>query len=403
MFVFCAVADTWAADYERPANRSASNILATEVISGPHYRVRDEVVSYGYMHHYTVDSDFGIFEVTGDGALRKVIKEIYAIASLNEFKNSEAFLESVKKAAKAPFMLGKSLITNPVDTISGLPEGVSRIFGNISEAITMEHDPSEDTRIKQALFVSSWKRDFAAERGVDVYSSNKVLQEELNSVGWSAAIAGLSISAVSMGASATAVTVVSNMRLADQIGNVIKEEPPSRLRIINKERLRATGVSEGLANRFLDHPHFTPRHDTVITANLARLTDARGLDGFLESALAAMDEAGANFYMNMAQTLSGYNDTVARIEDVSIVDGLTIARAQNGRALIPFPLDYGVWSKRSSEITNHLVTTYRANTGFTGGFDLWVTGTVSPLAHRGFKGYGVVVTENIDERLRMVD
>ena len=86
--------------------------------------MRETVVSYGYMHHYTVDSQFGVFEVAGDGALRKLVNEIYAIASLKEFKNSEAFLESVKKAAKAPFMLGKNLITDPVDTVSGLPEGV---------------------------------------------------------------------------------------------------------------------------------------------------------------------------------------------------------------------------------------------------------------------------------------
>ncbi len=38
-----------------------------------------------------------------------------------------------------------------------------------------------------------------------------------------------------------------------------------------------------------------------------------------------------------------------------------------------------------------------------GDFDLWVTGTVSPLAHQGFAGYGITVTENVDERQRMFD
>ncbi len=267
----------------------------------------------------------------------------------------------------------------------------------------MEHDPAEDSRAKQLLFVSSWKRDFATERGIDVYSSNKVLQEELNSVGWAAAIGGLSVSAVTMGASATGVTVMSNLRLANSIGDALKEEPPSRLRIINMDKLQALGVSDDLANRFLDHPHFTPRHDTVIAANLARLTNARGHAAFLETVLAAKDEVGANFYMNMAQTLGGYNDTVSRIEDISIINGLTMARAQNGRVLIPFPLDHGVWSQRGSGILNHLVTTYRAQTGFTGRFDFWVTGTVTPLAHQGLAAMGITVTENVDERLRMFD
>jgi len=389
--------------FEVPSNRLASQILPANLISSPYHRVREMVVSYGYMHHFTVDSQFGVFQATGDGALRKLVNEIYAIASLKEFKTTDAFLTSVGAAAKAPFSFAKNLITHPIDTVSGIPKGVFQIFGNAAEAITMEHDPAEDGRIKQLLFVSSWKRDFAAKRGVDVYSSNKVLQEELNSVGWAAAIGGLTVSLATMGASATGVVVMKNLRMADQIGNALTEEPPGRLRIINMEKLQAVGVPDDLANRFLDHPHFTPRHDTVIAANLARLTNARGHAAFLETVLAATDEVGANFYMNMAQTLGGYNDTVSRIEDISIVIGLTMARAQNGRVLIPFPLDHGVWSQRGSGIVNHLVTTYRAQTGFTGGFDFWVAGTVTPLAHQSLAAMGITVTENVDERLRMFD
>lgn len=55
-----------AEEFEVPANRMASEILASEMIQGPNYRVQDTVVSYVYMHHWTVDTDFGIFEATGD-------------------------------------------------------------------------------------------------------------------------------------------------------------------------------------------------------------------------------------------------------------------------------------------------------------------------------------------------
>ncbi len=399
---FAAAATANAQTFETPSNRLASQILPSNLFSGPYHRVRETVVSYGYMHHYTVDSQFGVFQATGDGALRKLVNEIYAIASLKEFKTTDAFLTSVGTAVKAPFSFAKNLITHPIDTVSGVPQGVFQIFGNAAESITMEHDPSEDSRVKQLLFVSSWKRDFAAEHGVDVYSSNEVLQEELNSVGWAAAIGGLSVSVATMGAGATAVIVMKNLRLADQIGSALKEEPPARLRIINMDKLRAMGISEALANRFLDHPHFTPRHDTVIVANLERLSRARGLSTFLESALSAEDEVGANFFMNMAQTMGGYNDSVAPIEEITALAGLTMARAENGRALIPFPLDHGVWSERASRIVNHLVTSYRSP-GFRGGFDLWVTGTVSPRAHQELARIGITVTANVDEHFGMFD
>ena len=59
-----------AEEFEVPANRKASEILPAELIQGPSHRVQDTVVSYGYMHHWTVDTYFGTFEATGDGALR---------------------------------------------------------------------------------------------------------------------------------------------------------------------------------------------------------------------------------------------------------------------------------------------------------------------------------------------
>ncbi len=92
-----------AAQFEAPANRKAAEILPAELLKGPNYQVRETVVSYGYMHHWTVDSDFGIFEATGDGALRSRIREIYAIAALMEISQGEAFAKSVANAAKQPF------------------------------------------------------------------------------------------------------------------------------------------------------------------------------------------------------------------------------------------------------------------------------------------------------------
>ena len=100
VIVVAASSSVYAQTFEVPSNRLASQILPSNLISSPYHRVRETVVSYGYMHHYTVDSQFGVFEATGDGALRKLVNELYAIASLKEFKNSDAFLTSVGTAVK---------------------------------------------------------------------------------------------------------------------------------------------------------------------------------------------------------------------------------------------------------------------------------------------------------------
>ena len=127
------------------------------------YQVQDPVVAYDYESHYTVTSDYGSFEVIGDSALRKLIREIHAIASLREVKKSKVYLAALTKAGAAPLHLGKNLITHPVATVTGVPKGVLTLFGNIGKGIattvTGGRDPSEDNRAKQILQVSAYKRE----------------------------------------------------------------------------------------------------------------------------------------------------------------------------------------------------------------------------------------------------
>jgi hypothetical protein len=283
-----------------------------------------------------------------------------------------------------------------------VPDGVFQIFGNIYTGVVEEKDPSEDSRLKQALFVSSWKRDFAAAYNVDVYSDNKVLQEQLNKVGWASAVAGLSVSGVLTPLRGPVALALKNTRFANQITEALKEEPPSRLRIINTDKLSEIGISEALIERFLDHPNFTPRHDTVIVAALADLTLAKGGELFLRAIISAQDKVAADFYMNIAQTMRGYNEIISPIEDIAVIDGMVIARANNGSALIPLPMDHGVWSKQAARVMDHLKTSYETN-GYKGKYDLWVTGTVSPRARDGLAALDIVVTESVDERLGFLE
>ena len=392
----------WADEFEYPGNRQASEILPKNMLAGPHFKVREKVVTYGYMHHWTIDSDFGVFEVTGDGALNKLLKEIHAIAALRKISNSDAFIRSIKHSAKAPVNLAKGLILHPVDTITGIPKGIFSIFDNVAESITMDHDPSEDSRLKQALFVSSWKRKFAHDFGIDVYSSNKVLQKELNRVGWAAAIGGLTVSAAGMASSATAVLVLKDMRLADQFAEALKEEPPSRLRIINDKKLAEMGVPEALREKYLAHPHFTPRHDTIIVGSLHDMKGARGQSAFLKYIMSAKDEVTANLFQNMAEMMRGYHEHVSPITDITPVGGFVVAKAANGSHMIPFPLDYGAWIPQARRYLSYTKANYR-DPGFDGKFNIWVRGTVTPLARQNVGRMGGTVTERIDRRIHFMD
>lgn len=388
--------------FEVPTNENASDVLPPGLISGKSYRVRNTVVSYGYMHTYTVDSDFGVFEVTGDLALRKLIREIGAIAALREVKKGEAYMAGLKTAASKSVEFGANLMTEPVDTISGVPKGVARVFENVKIGLATKAGPGEDSKAEQALAVSSSKRDLAARLGVDVYSSNSVLQKELNSVAWATALGSLTLSAALAPVGGPAVAAVSITRMSQQLNDVLREYPPQRLRQMNQEKLQAMGVTSDLATRFLDHPSYTPTHETVMVQALEALSRAKGREAFIQLSLSADDEESANFFMNIAETLRGYQSKTSPIGEISVFGPLVFAKAANGEVLIPLPLDHGIWTERAGQRVPMAMAAYKAANPATKKYEAWVTGTVSKLAKQEMAKLGVQVVEKVDKRVEYI-
>jgi hypothetical protein len=392
------------AAFETPSNRKASEILPAGMIKGKHYVVRDTVVSYGYMHRYTVDSEFGEFDVTGDGALRKLLKEIEAIAVLKEMSKTDVYVDALKKAGTMPVDFAKNLISNPVGTVTGVPKGVYRFFRNAATSVTSKRSAGQDDEVKSVLAVSAYKRELAYQLGVDVYSSNEVLQEELNRFGWAGAMGSLTVSAALLPVGGGAAMAFKGTRLSQQFNELLKDEPPPRLRQIANAKLTEMGISEELRKSFLDHPQYSVRHKAVIVGCLTLLEGASGRDSFLKYSLQADDEETANFFQNMAETMRGYNEKVSPIGEVDVVFGLVFAKAENGTVLIPFPLDHGVWTEQADFVIRNGLIRYRESKGVSGAkFEMWVTGTLSPLAKKRLEGLGVKPVEDVDKRIEFVD
>ena len=390
------------ADYESSSNRPIAEVLPAELAKGPFHTVKDPVVADGYMYHYQIESSFGPFETTGTGALRKLVHEIWAIAELRNITGSEAFLVALKDQAAKPLAFAKNVITKPAETLTGVPRGVRRLVSNVSTSVSSTPDPSQDSRTKELLLVGGFKRDYAARYGVDPYSSNKVLQEELDKIGKAAAFGSWTASAATMPIGGTAGAVVSGTALSQSLNNVLKAEPPTRIRTLNESKLQQMGIPADLASQFLDHKVYTPRHDLIIVDSLARLTNVAGRDAYLSAILVAEDEEEANFFMNTAQLMRGYHEKVGRIMGITMVKVLPVAQTKSGVAIIPFALDRGVWTANADRISQHLTASYRAP-GSNGRFELWVTGTVSPMARQQLAARGFGVVENAGSRFEIVD
>lgn len=392
--LLCAGSGATAADYETQTNKAVKDAIAPDLATGPDYQVNDPVVADGYMYRFTVTSTYGPFQVTGIGALQKLRQEIWAIGQLQDVTRSEAFLKAAVDQAGKPLVFVKDVVTKPVDTLSGIPKGVGRLFSNVATSVTTTRKPSQESRTKEALQVGAFKREYASRYGVDPYSTNAVLQEQLDKIGKAASFGMWTTSAAMIPISGPASAVITGTSLGKSFNNILATEPPSRIRNINEEKLKQMGVSDDGAKRFLDSPVYTPRQSLILVDSLSRLGSATGREAYLNAALVAADEVEANFFVNTAQILRGYAETQEAITGLTIVRPLAVAQTKSGKAVIPFALDYGVWTANADRLSKQLKTSYRAP-GFNTRFELWVSGTVSPKAKQELEARGFAVKEQV--------
>ena len=205
------------AAFDSPEVRPTSDVVPPALLHGPHYQLGPTVTTFTFMNQYSVTSDYGSFGPPSDVRLRRLVREIAAIAALKNIHESDAFAKATVEAGKGVVQGAQNLINDPVSTINALPEAVFSVFGRVSEATKRGgRSQYEDGVAQNLLAVSSFKREYAQKLDVDVYSTNEVLQKELNSVAWAAAAGNLTLSAASMVTGAAVLQAASGLRTLDQ-------------------------------------------------------------------------------------------------------------------------------------------------------------------------------------------
>ena len=262
---FAGDAEPSQAAFDSPEVRPASDVVPPALLRGPHYHLGPTVATFTFMNQYSVTSDYGSFGPPSDVRLRRLVREIAAIAALKNIHESDAFAKATVEAGKGVVQGAQNLINDPVSTINALPEAVFSVFGRVSEATKRSgRSQYEDGVAQNLLAVSSFKREYAQKLDVDVYSTNEVLQKELNSVAWAAAAGNLTLSAASMVTGAAVLQAASGLRTLDQAKNIVNALPATELARRNREALRQMGVPNVVTDRFLQNHVLSPRHETVI-------------------------------------------------------------------------------------------------------------------------------------------
>lgn len=391
-----------AAGYEAPTVQSAAELLPPELLRSPHYEVADEVVSDGFRRHYWISSPWGELEAVGDVPLRRRLAEVRALAVLEEMSQTREFADAASRGLTRPFVATWNLIRHPVDSLTGIPTGAWEQLQRVASLATDERSELEDGALRAFLGFEARKRELAARLGVDPYTPNRLLQRELNRAAWVSVAGGLPFALVPFTdvgepASPSLAATAAEGRLEELLAHT----SPLDLARLNRIELMVMGVPEPVREAFLDHPWYSPRHETLLVAALVGLDPAPGRRAFVEAALGAASERDAFDWQRTAALLRAYHGAAAPVERVVILEGGRAAgHSAEGTLVVPLAADHVFWTGLAEAIADAAEQELR-DAPEVATADLVVSGTLSPRARAGFESRGFSVIERAFERLRV--
>lgn len=395
LFASVAVSDAASGVYEPEPILKASEILTADLVSGEHHRVDERVRNDGFMNHYRLESDFGVFDVPSTALLKIRVREVQAIADLKALEDTDEFQDAIVESGREFGEGVKRLIDQPKETLEGAVSGVKRMFKRAGEAFHSKRSQSEDEVYKALIGFSATKREYAAEFRVDPYSTNEALQEQLETVAWAAYGGKISVTAAKMlipGGIGLAVSAASSTQW---MYDMVTQNPPTELRIINREKLAAMGVHSDVIDLFINNTVFSPTEQTFLVGSLEQMTETAGRDLFVKFAIPTSESELALFRSAMAGLYSGYHRRMEPVARFVAVESFIAAETRSGKFVVTVPVDHLVWTP----LIEGVMETFDEYGKLARGKELWITGSASPMTRLELEGRGWVLHEQSGQQL----
>jgi hypothetical protein len=365
----------------------ASEILRPEILSGPHHKVEEPVPTYSGSNHFSIESDFGVFEAEGNEMLIRRINEIDAIARLKEVSRTDQYKDALVKAAKSPVAAAKSIVTDPVGTVSSMPKGLMKFMGRARESVKGigkkgDSNAAEGSKTQQIIGFTDTKRKVAVSLGVDPYSTNTILQKELDGIAWASFAGGLTFQIATMPIGSPALTVTG---VTSTFQDVLRDKSPTDLKIMNRKILLGMGASAADTEAFLNNGAFSPSAQTAFVLNLKSLDGVANRGAFVRlTAKKSSDEADAIFCVETAELMANLDKAEKPLARIALIGDFPICVAKDGTVVVALQWDYAAWTPLADRFAREVKAETKNKPCFVA-----LSGMVSPrlreeLESRGF-------------------
>ncbi len=385
-----------AEEYEALPVFRADEVLGADAVAGEDFVFDVNVTNDGAMNLFKVTSpDLTLRAYGNEHALARG-RELAAIAAIRKVKKTDAYIDGVNAAIAGPLADVKEAITNPIQTLENVPGAVERLVDDIAAAVGNigkdDGGGEDDQMFKDLIGYNKTKRRLAYDLGVDPYSSNPVLQDELGDLAW-ANFAGDATVNVTVAVTTSGVGVVTGtLDRVTATDNLILENGASTLANISRRHLTDMGLDKKKADGFLFNRVYPVSLQTKLVQALAVLKRVPGRAEYIALADTATGEDGARFHQRTAEMIGAYHQQERPVVRLLTDGDAMVFVDSEERTIMPLAADYVVWTRQTAIRMKGIFSA-------TGARALWLTGRASPLTRRHLSNAGIDIQEAAFDRL----
>lgn len=391
-----------AGDFEVPPVLEASEAAPAKLLKGEHFQVQDSVPTDGLTTHFTILSDAGVFEANGVETLALRVSEVGPILELQSQRQSSAFANAAAAAAARPVQATAQIVADPAGTARGLPSGVGRLFGRVGSGARNVAGTVADSRRSReerataaagktgritanALGYDQELRQLAQRLGVDPYTTNVRLAQEMHDYAWVAFSGRVGVNTLVSVFVPVSLAVSSTRMTRDLVYDVSSAD----LIIRNAEKLQSMGVSDEAIQALQQAPGFTLSIETGLVEGLGRLEGTSGREHVVELAGTVETYDQALLVTRAVLMLAGRHERGERV--AALLPGRpVVARLEDGTQVVPAPVDYLSWVEDVAGLAAREDLQVKSR-------EVLLTGRASPRAKRELETRGWTVRERVGD------
>lgn len=380
------------------------SLLSEDLIQGPNHKVKPDIINRGLMNHYQIDSRFGVFKANSDRGLLLRIQELNALAKIEEMNETLVMAKSVGVTTVRTAVSVARVARDPFGTIEGIGDGIERLFSRARRKLRNAYYDVKDIVVdngdktskkpskpqtsktkkiskkalkasksfgKKRLGITRAYRSLARDLGVDPYTDNVLLEEQMYRVANYSA-------AASIGSKFFIPRIPGLVSFAKDVGDLVWKKDRLDLILYNEKVLQDMGIDKSQIHKLTDNEAYTPTLQTLLVASILKLKEVHSVQTLIEYAADVENLGEAEFYTNMMALLAKYHSDRSSFQTIIRTDTIIpLLITKDSRIVAMMPVDRLRWTRSVANLFQGL---QRSISSTIKQKEIWILGSISKTA-----------------------